>query len=720
MNSFCRLLFPVLLSVVLPMFFGVVSCRKKGGEEGSGVPAKVVPELKANQISDLPGAVFQAQAGSAIAWQPWTRETFERARDAKRLLLVVIAMPQQPAFQEVLAEIAADPVLMAEIERSYVPVLVDGDGAREVGLLTADLCAEIKRPLSLPLLVWMTHEANPVAWIPLSGDSVRIREVFDQSHSMVSRMAADNPDYVLENSARDQAARRERVAARRNEKMASKEPAEHVLRCVRQLTSLYDPVSRTFDEAGGLFPAGSIELLASAAMNPAVPEELRVRARETTEEMMVDLLPSAMFDPLDGGLYSSRRGISWAIPGFTRDCVGQARAVVALIRAYEMTGDPLILERALGVLRFAEREYEVGEGLYSIGFRPRTKLDLWLWSVEEVEQLLSAEDAAWWIKATQMRGLGNLPSEADPLREYFRRNSLGLSKTVPDLCKELGIPVERFEAVRKTLLKARDARMGDVPRDETAHAGATFRMISAFAAAYAATGDEAWRGKAVALLGKAREAFSQGSKLRMYDREGPASVTAGRAFLYALALQSILDVHDIQPSESLLSWADDVATTAAERFTDADFLKECPDEAKIIDLPVTDLAMLFDDSTAGLISSAESRMAALGRPLVASFSRLATPLPEFAVERPVLHTDLILATMMRHHGMKAICGGNPSAELKAAYTRLPIRLVLRREAEEKDDVPAGSVLLMSGEAVLKTVSSPEELEDGFLPSVSDP
>jgi uncharacterized protein YyaL (SSP411 family) len=262
--------------------------------------------------------------------------------------------------------------------------------------------------------------------------------------------------------------------------------------------------------------------------------------------------------------------------------------------------------------------------------------------------------------------------------------------------------------------------MGDVPRDETAHAGATFRMISAFAAAYAATGDEAWRGKAVALLGKAREAFSQGGKLRMYDREGPASVTAGRAFLYALALQSILDVHDIQPSESLLSWADDVATTAAERFTDADFLKECPDEAKIIDLPVTDLAMLFDDSTAGLISSAESRMAALGRPLVASFSRLATPLPEFAVERPVLHTDLILATMMRHHGMKAICGGNPSAELKAAYTRLPIRLVLRREAEEKDDVPAGSVLLMSGEAVLKTVSSPEELEDGFLPSVSDP
>ena len=100
----------------------------------------------------------------------------------------------------------------------------------------------------------------------------------------------------------------------------------------------------------------------------------------------------------------------------------------------------------------------------------------------------------------------------------------------------------------------------------------------------------------------------------------------------------------ITSDEQWLVWAEDLATTAAELFTGNGFLKECPDDAKLIDLPVTDLVMLFDDSTAGLVSSAESRLSELGRPLVRNFIELATPMPVYAVDRPMLHTDLLLAT----------------------------------------------------------------------------
>ena len=56
-------------------------------------------------------------------------------------------------------------------------------------------------------------------------------------------------------------------------------------------------------------------------------------------ELLVDLLPSPMFDPLDGGVFTSRRGTSWALPNFTRDCLSQARAAVALFNAYRATGE---------------------------------------------------------------------------------------------------------------------------------------------------------------------------------------------------------------------------------------------------------------------------------------------------------------------------------------------------------------------------------------------
>ena len=177
----------ILCSLVL----GSGGCRKEKVEGAGAVgPVTIVaPELAANNLGALPGAIYQSQANSPIHWQPWTKEAMERAKAANRLVFAVIAMPQQPGFQSVLAALARDPALVASINDHYVPVLIDGDAAREMGLLTADLCSEIKRGLQLPLFVWMTYESNPVAWIPVSKSSAsNVATLFNQSHMMVSQI----------------------------------------------------------------------------------------------------------------------------------------------------------------------------------------------------------------------------------------------------------------------------------------------------------------------------------------------------------------------------------------------------------------------------------------------------------------------------------------------------------------------------------------------------
>jgi uncharacterized protein YyaL (SSP411 family) len=502
----------------------------------------------------------------------------------------------------------------------------------------------------------------------------------------------------------------------------SEQPAVDVVRSLRQLASLYDPYSRSFDEAGGLFPSSSLELLATAAARHGLPADVRARSLETTRELLTDLLPSAMFDPLDGGVFSSRRGPSWALPSFVRDCPGQARVVEAMIEAYRATGNPRALETALGLISFTEKNYGTPEGLFSVGLTDETDPEKWMWTVEDIEKELGPEDSKWWIKATAMKGLGNLPSEADPRREFFRLNTMGLTQTTAEIAADLGQPVDIFtaklEAAKAKLLAVRNARLGKLSRDECSHAGATFRMISAYAAAFGVTGDEKYREKAISLLKRAREAFAVGPHLRVFSKETPDSIGAGRAFLYALALQAVLDVAAITSDEQWLAWSEDLSTTAAEMFTGNGFLKECPDEAKLIDLPVTDLVMLFDDSTAGLVSSAESRLAEIGRPLVVSFSELATPMPTYAMDRPILHTDLLLATVVRHYKVTVVVGTGLPTALKSAVERLPMRTVQRRPARPDDNVPAGSVkiLLAEGEAVV--VSTPEALQQALLPSTA--
>ena len=706
---------------------GSGGCRKGKVEvsQTSAPLVSVAPELASNSLGTLPGAVYRSQANSPIHWQPWTQETLGRAKAANRLVFAVIAMPQQPGFQKVLAALANDPALVAIINDRYVPVLIDGDASREIGLLTGDLCAEIKRGLQLPLFVWMTYDGNPVAWIPVSRSAAAtVADLFNQSHMMVYQTweedTRNGKSYVIDNSALDNASRRERIARRKNSKVMSTQPAEDVVRSLRQLVSLYDTYSRSFDEAGGLFPAGAIDLLATAAVQPGMPAEVRARCLEITRELMIDLLPSAMFDPLEGGVFSSRQGSSWALPSFHRDCGSQARAAVALIHVHRATGDPLALEKALGLIEYAEKAFTTSEGLFSVGMADQSNPAAWLWSVEEIEKELSPEDAAWWIKATGMKGLGNLPSEVDPRREHFRSNSLGIDKPLAQLAADQGQSIEtfapRFEATRKTLLKVRNSRLGQIVRDESSHAGVTFRMVSAYAVAFGATGDVKFRDKAVALLDKARAAFAVGPKLRLFSKDAPKSIGEGRAFLYALAMQAGLDVATITDDEKWLVWSEDLATTAAELFTDADYLKECPDDARIIKLPVTDLVMLFDDSTAGLISFAECRLAERARPLVPTFSQLATPLPVYAVERPILHTDLLQATLAREFKVTLVAGVGISPELKLATERLSLRMFQRRAPKSKDEVPAGAVMVIFSNGDSRLATTPEALQEAVLPS----
>ncbi len=728
MNLRHRFGFPVAAILLAGLVFGTTGCRKLKSvgepETVALIPAVVAPELEMNGLGGLPGAVYRSQAGSSIHWQPWTRETMDRAKAANRLVFAVVAMPQQPGFQGVLAALESDQTLVSALNDNYVPVLVDGDAAREIGLLTADLCAEIKRPLQLPLFLWMTSEGNPVAWIPVSRSAAtpKVVELFNQSHTMVSRMWEDDSGYVMKNSGLDNDSRRARIALRKNTSVMSGQPAEDVVRAVRQLTSLYDPTSRSFDEAGGLFPSGALDLLATAAIQPGFPPELQARCMDVTRELLTDLLPSAMFDPLDGGVFASRRGTSWAFPDFSRDCLSQARAAIALFDAFRATGESKALDKALGLISFSEKNYLTSEGLFSIGMSDVTKPTAWLWSLEDIEKELPPEDAAWWIKAAAMKGLGNLPSEVDPQREFFRCNSLGIGQSVAEIAATLSQPQEnfapRFESTRKILLKARDARLGPSFRDDSSHAGATFRMVSAYAAAFSVTGDGNYRKKAVDLLEKARTSFSDGPRLRVFSKAAPNSIGAGRAFIYGLALQAALDVSTITSDDKWLLWADDLATTAAELSTATDFLKECPDDAKIMDLPVTDLVMLFDDSTAGMISFAECRLAERKRPLVVDFSRLAIPLPTYSVDRPILHTDLLQATIAREFKAAVILGANVSPELKLAIERLPMRMIQRRVGKPADEIPAGQVKILFSNNESRLVSSQAALEEALLPSKS--
>jgi uncharacterized protein YyaL (SSP411 family) len=659
-----------------------------------------LPDL--NRLGGLPGSVYSSQESSAIHWQPWTQESLEMARNSQRLLLAVIALPQQPSFAEVLKSLSSDRATVEIINNTYVPVLIDGDAVREMGILTADLCTEIGSGLQLPLMVWMTPEGNPVAWIPLpSSNPVSVTELFSQSHVMVARMWVEDSTYVSLNSKMDQGNRSQRLMARLKDRDLSAEPALDSLRALRQLTSLYDPLSHTFDEAGGLFPSGALDLLAMGATMEAIPQDLRGKCRLTLENLLADLAVSPMFDPLDGGVYNSRRGSTWALPGFYRDCAAQSRVVVSLLNAYEATGDKRALDRALGVLEFIEANYKTGDGLFRLGSGQAGDTVDWLWRYEDVKEILSEDELAVWIPASGMKEAGNLPSEVDPLREFFRANGIAYAKSAEEVSESLGLDPSQvkdsLDRARKKLLSARDKRLREIHPSIDANAVATFRVVSAYATAYRISGDPAYRELAAATLGKAKEHFSDGPRLKAYASDAADSLVAGRAFVYGLAIQAALDVEAVSLKGSWMLWAGDLSSTVAEFFSTDEYLRECPPSADLIGLPITDLAMLFDDSTAGLLSMCESQLDALGIPLLPSLKAQVSGLPMATIDSPILHTDLIQAALMREYAVTFVIGKKAPDDMKEAIARSPLKGVNRRLSGSSD----GSVLSPEPDGALR-------------------
>lgn len=699
--------------VFFPLWMGLSGCGDREVVE-TPMPEEVSLAVVLT-VEGLPGLVHESQAGSKVRWRPWAKSSFDEARAEEKLVVAVVVLPQQTMFKDVLAELEASASVLRSLNEDYVPVLVDADVVKEMGILAAEFCAEIGAALQLPLFVWMTPDRMPVAWIPiLQGSDRRVTEVYEQSHEMISGMWRDNRDYVDGNSRMDQENRALRLVGRLAEREMSGEPAQDSVRALRQLTSLYDRFSRTFDEAGGLFPAGALDLLSLGGSIEGLPEDVRERCVEVLDLFLDDLLRSPMFDPLEGAVFSARRGSSWSFPSFVRDCSTQARVAVSLVDAYGSTGNELALETALRVVGFAEEMYRTVDGLFALNGVESRDLEKWLWSEGDVMDVLDLEEARWWMLASGMSRRGNVPPEVDPQREFLRLNTISRKRTAGELAEEYGEDVAVIEkglaSAAVKLLAVRNGRMGAGGHVGGAHAVSSFRMVSAYSALYRATGDVVYREKAVALMERSRAAFGEGPRLRMYDYEGEGSLLGGRASVYALVMLCCLDLAAVTLDERWLFWADDLGATMAELFVAEGFVREVSRDADLMGLPVSDLSMLLDESTIGMASMAEARMEALGRPLMNSLGELVRGVPTRAMEFPILHTDVLQGSIIRHFGTTYVYGDGLAEDLEVALTRLPIKAAQRRTARGVAEVGDGLVLRVGADKEVREIKNAEELD----------
>jgi uncharacterized protein YyaL (SSP411 family) len=675
-------------------------------------------------LASAPTAFLRRQADAPIHWQSWTKETTRAALDGKRLIFLFIGSPLYPNSHDCLNVLHNSPEAMALFNRDpIIPVLADAEANRELARLAATLSTEINRPVAFPFLIWLSPEGNPIAWIPVeSSRRERFLDLLDQSHAMVMRMWDESADYVISNSHNDAALRAKRLETVPEQTGPPVTSVASIERALRRTVDLFDSTTGEIDGTGGLLPSATLEFLGSAACSPVLDPAMRNQARTIAAGSARSIVLSPMVDPLDGGIYFARRGLGWQMPQFTRDTSTQARAATALLGIWRASKDQIFLDTALAALRFADAGLGTGQKqIIRAVACPRDREAAFLWSTDDLAKALDAKELSLISKAANVRSLGNVPPENDPSRQCFRLNTLGIGKPLPELAAAIGLPEAETSALLasacKKMLQTRSGRLGLLPTEPTLYSRELCRLASAHAAAFAATGDPQQLAKAQQYLTTVRRDFSDPKAgLRQINTDTDACFTTARALDYALAIHAALDLHNITLDPSWRAWAQELVEFAATNcLTPEGRFVELNPAAGAIPLSVTDTAMLFEESSAGLFVGALARMSGFERSAPAA---LLSALNRFSTNSdlsPVINADLLATESARYLHPVVRLPDTPA--VLNAY-RPVLQKILPRHVSVVV-LPAGNqptpVTVLTGEKET-TVANPEELATLLEPS----
>ena len=188
------------------------------------------------------------------------------------------------------------------------------------------------------------------------------------------------------------------------------------------------------------------------------------RALEMVVKTLDALRAGGIFDQVGYGFHRYSTDDRWFLPHFEKMLYDQALLVMAYVEAFQVTGDMRHAVVAQQVLEYLQRDMTAPDG----GFYSAEDADsegeegkFYLWSDEELRQVLGESDAALAAATWGIRPGGNFVDEATGERP---------GTSIPHLAKpldaraiELGLPPSelelRLESVRERLLEHRSRRI---------------------------------------------------------------------------------------------------------------------------------------------------------------------------------------------------------------------------------------------------------------------
>jgi uncharacterized protein YyaL (SSP411 family) len=528
-----------------------------------------------NQLAGEKSPYLLQHAHNPVDWYPWGEAAFEKARREDKPIFLSIGY-STCHWCHVMERESFESGQIAEIlNRHFVPVKVDREERPDVDRIYMMFVQATTGGGGWPMSVWLTPDLKPFfggTYFP--PDSRYGRPGFGSILEYIAKAWTEERAKILQSSA---------DVMTELEKQAEVRPGATNWLDDSILEAGFNAFRRTFDSRLGGFGQAP-KFPRPVAHNFLLRYWKQSGNQEALDMVLLTLREMArggMNDQLGGGFHRYSVDERWFVPHFEKMLYDQAQLAVSYLEAFQITGEQQYAAVARDIFEYVLRDMTHSGGAFYSAEDADSVIDpaephhkgegaFYIWSKQELDQLLGAEVSAWFCYRYGVEPDGNV--HADPHQEFTGRNILYAARTVDETARQFQVSPEQVKLAMArasaTLMQARSKRVRP-HLDDKILASWNGLMISAFALGGQALGEpryaEAARRAADFILDKMYDPAS-GTLLRRW-REGEAAIPG---FLddYASFALALIDVYETVFDTRYLDAAVALAGNLISRFED--------------------------------------------------------------------------------------------------------------------------------------------------------
>jgi uncharacterized protein YyaL (SSP411 family) len=511
-----------------------------------------------NHLANETSLYLRQHAGNPVDWYPWGPIALERAKTETKPIFLSIGYSACHWCHVMEHESFVDPEIAAYLNNHFINIKVDREERPDIDNIYMSAVQALTGHGGWPMSVFLTPDLQPFyAGTYFPPEQRHGMPSFRQVLEAVANAWQNKQAMVMEQANNITAALEQHAAAGKGEGVLD----ESLLRNAgKQLSRAYDLRHGGFGRAPKFPHPLDLRLLLRLYHRYQDVDALQM-VTHTLDQMA----RGGIYDQLAGGFHRYSTDERWLAPHFEKMLYDNALLVPVYLEAYQATKHTFFLRIAEEVLHWVSNEMTSPAG----GFYSTTDADsegvegkFFVWSLDEVKQILNADDAEFAEGVFDIAAAGNWEGHTILTRPKSDAQEVALWET------DEASFLKRLNHIREQLLAVREMRIKP-GRDEKILSAWNGLMIAAYVQAAQVTGmqDYLKRAQAAANFVLTHMRQPDGKLFRTALDGGPAKLN-GYLEDYAFFIDGLLHLVQASWEQRWLTAATELAEIMISQFWD--------------------------------------------------------------------------------------------------------------------------------------------------------